>query len=115
MIVVAFNPKKNLTSDMSILLLMFKDQWHFTVTVSKEHEVRHDKTNKMTVRPAKTQVSLSAWRKLGPLATHWAHSEDWSDWVNAQADSSQKLLRIKVTPDLHLTYSKTGGNLGLVL
>ena len=26
-----------------------------------------------------------------------------------------KLLRIKVTPDLHLTYSKNGRNLGLVL
>ena len=26
-----------------------------------------------------------------------------------------ELLRIKVTPDLHLTYSKNGGNLGLVL
>ena len=45
------------------------------------------KTNKMTVRPAKTQISLgicpvgsesslSAWRKLGSLATQWAHSED---------------------------------------
>ena len=43
-----------------------------------------DKTNKVSVRPAKTQISLgirpdwsesslSAWRKL---ATHWAHSED---------------------------------------
>ena len=51
------------------------------------HEPRHDKTNKVTVRPAKTQISLgirgvwpesslSAWRKLGSLATHWAHSED---------------------------------------
>ena len=29
--------------------------------------------------------------------------------------SPRKLLRIKVTPDLHLTYSKNGGNLGLVL
>ena len=29
--------------------------------------------------------------------------------------SSRKLLCIKVTPDLHLTYSKNGGNLGLVL
>ena len=29
--------------------------------------------------------------------------------------TSRKLLRIKVTPDLHLTYSKNGGNLGLVL
>ena len=50
-------------------------------------EQRHDKTNKMSVRPAKTQISLGirpvwsesslfAWRKLGPLATHWAHSDD---------------------------------------
>ena len=48
------------------------------------------KTNKMTVRPVKTQISLgicpvwlesslSAWRKLGASSTHWAHSEDWSD------------------------------------
>ena len=47
----------------------------------------HDKTNNVFVRPAKTQISLgirpvwsesslSAWRKLGSLATHWAHSED---------------------------------------
>ena len=58
-----------------------------------------DKTNKVTVRPAKTQISqgicpvwsessLSAWKKLGPLATHLAHSEDWSDWADAQADPS---------------------------
>ena len=51
------------------------------------YEPRHDKTNKMSVRPAKTQISLaicpiwsesslSAWRKLGSLATHWAHSEN---------------------------------------
>ena len=42
-------------------------------------ELPHDKTNKMTVHPAKTPVwsesSLSAWRKLESLATHWAHSE----------------------------------------
>ena len=41
----------------------------------------------VVVRPAKTQISLgirlvwsesslSAWRKLGSLATHWAHSKD---------------------------------------
>ena len=51
------------------------------------YELPHDKTNKMTVCPAKTQISLgicpvwsdsllSAWRKLGSLATHWPHSED---------------------------------------
>ena len=51
----------------------------------------------MAVRPVKTQISLgirphwsesslSAWRKLGSLATHWAYSKDWSDWADAQAD-----------------------------
>ena len=60
-------------------------------------EPHHDKTNKMSVRPTKTKISLgirpvwsesslSAWRKLESLATHWAHSEDWSDWTDAQAD-----------------------------
>ena len=45
------------------------------------------KPTKWHVRPAKTQISLgirpvwsesslSAWIKLGTLATHWAHSED---------------------------------------
>ena len=29
--------------------------------------------------------------------------------------SKRKHLRTKVTPDLHLTFSKNGGNLGLVL
>ena len=29
--------------------------------------------------------------------------------------ASRKRLRIKVTPDLHLPYSKNGGNLGSVL
>ena len=56
-------------------------------------------TNKMTVRPAKTQISLgirpvwsesslSAWRKPGSFATHSAHSKGWSDWADAQADLS---------------------------
>ena len=51
------------------------------------NEPRNDKTNKMSVCPEKTQISLgispvwsesslSAWRKLGSLATHWAHSKD---------------------------------------
>ena len=50
------------------------------------YEPPHVKTNKVAVRPAKTQISLgirpvwsesslSAWRKLRSLATRWAHSE----------------------------------------
>ena len=57
------------------------------------------KPTKWHVRPANTQISLgirpvwsefslSAWRKTGSLATQWAQSEDWSDWVDAQADLS---------------------------
>ena len=41
------------------------------------------KPTKWHVRPAKTQIrpvwsesSLSAWRKIGSLATHWSHSKD---------------------------------------
>ena len=57
------------------------------------------KPTKWHVRPAKTRISLgigpvwsesslSAWRKLGSLATNQAHSELWSDWADAQADLS---------------------------
>ena len=61
-------------------------------------EQRHDKTNKMRLHSAKTQISmgicpvwseasLSAWRKLESLATHWrthwAHSKesDQTGWM----------------------------------
>ena len=49
------------------------------------NELRHVKTNKMPVRPAKTKITnptslirVFAVRmvKVGSLATHWAHSED---------------------------------------
>ena len=49
-------------------------------------EPRHDKTKKWVCAQRKLrsawasaqsdQSSLSAWRKLGSLATHWVHSED---------------------------------------
>ena len=65
------------------------------------------KPTKWHVHPGKTQISLgihpvwsesslSAWRKLGSLATHWVHSSyplsaqqrRWSDWADTQADLS---------------------------
>ena len=53
----------------------------------RTYERQNDKTNKVIVRPVKTQISLgirpvwsesslSVWRKFGSLATHWAHSKD---------------------------------------
>ena len=57
------------------------------------------KPAKLHVRPAKTQISLGicpVWSEsslytrinVGCLASHWAHSEDWSDWVDSKADLS---------------------------
>ena len=37
------------------------------------------------IRPVWSESSLSAWRNLGSLATHWVHSEDWSDWADAES------------------------------
>ena len=62
-------------------------------------ELPHEKNNKVACAHSKdsdqpgphtvwSESSLSAWRKLGSLATHWVHSEDWSDWAHAQADLS---------------------------
>ena len=63
------------------------------------YEPRHVTSDKMSVRPAKTRISLgirpvwsesslSAWRKLGSLATHWAHIEDPDQTGGCQADLS---------------------------
>ena len=52
------------------------------LTCARTCEPRHDKTNKMTVRPAKTQISLGihpVWSEfslstcLATSATHWEH------------------------------------------
>ena len=71
-------PTKDAATEVSM-----KYWLHIQVT----YEPRHDKTNEMSVSPAKTQISLgirpvwsvsslSALGDLGSLATHWAHSED---------------------------------------
>ena len=49
-------------------------------SVDEPFEPPHDKTNNVAVRPAKIRsawasASLSAWRTVGTLATHWTHSE----------------------------------------
>ena len=60
------------------------------------NEQRHDKTNKVTVRPANTQINLGicrvfavrmkkAWVLSYPLSAQRRH---WSDWADAEADLS---------------------------
>ena len=78
--------------------------FYFGVAVDSWFEPPHDKTNKMacapsedwislSIRPIWSESSLSAWRKLGSLPTHWAHSEDWSDRAGAHADLSLRWTR----------------------
>ena len=43
------------------------------------------------IRPVWSESSLSAWRKLGSLATHWAHRED-SDQTGRMPGWSESLL-----------------------
>ena len=75
-----------------------------------------DKTNKMSVHPAKTQISLgirpvwsesplSAWRQLGSLATHWAHSED--------SDQTGRILCRFCHEAAHMSWSLTNLQNGL--
>ena len=66
---------------------------------TRQNELRYDKTNKMSVHQAKTQISLgirpvwsessmcAQWVAKDPSFLH-ADREDWSDWADAQADLS---------------------------
>ena len=62
-------------------------------------ELRHDKTNKMTVRPEKTRISLGGSSLIRVFAVHSMCSYRpklsscgqwrlWSDWADAQPDLS---------------------------
>ena len=55
-------------------------------------EPRHDKTNKVTVRPAKTQIFAVRMKKHWVLRyTLSAQRIFWPDWADAQADLSLRL------------------------
>ena len=65
-----------------------------------QNEPRHDKTNKMTARPAKTRISLgirpvssesllcAQWVAKDPSFLHAGSEDPDQDWVDAQADLS---------------------------
>ena len=87
---------------------------------SELYEPPCDKTNKMTVHSAKTQISLgirpvwsesslSAWRKLGSLATHWAHSKD-SD----QTGQMPRLIWVFAGRTVTLGVLSWGGSYGIL-
>ena len=75
-----------LCSDSNVGNTGWRYWWNIVLLVSYLSRIR-TKPTKWHVHPAKTQISLgirpvwsgsslSAWRKLGSLVTHWAHSED---------------------------------------
>ena len=82
---------------------IFSHQWH--TRPYRIYEPRHDKTNKISVRPVMTQISLGirpVWLESS-LCAHWvakdprflhADSENWSDWADAQADLSLRWAHI---------------------
>ena len=71
--------------------------WQELVLYNILTEPQHDKTNKTNkvsvsrIRPVWSEASLPAWRNLGSLATHWVHSELWSDWVGCPGWSESSL------------------------
>ena len=67
--------------------------WALDMTKSTKWHVRPAKTQiSLGIRPVWSESSLSAWRKFGSLATHWARRL-WSDWAHAQADMSLRWAR----------------------
>ena len=60
--------------EILILILIIMSR---LMTKPTKWHVRPTKTQiSLGIRPVWSESSLSAWRKLGSLATHWAHSED---------------------------------------
>ena len=61
---------------------------HLMTKPTKWHVHQAKTLNSLGIRSVWSDSSLSAWSTLGSLVTHWLHSEDWSDWADAQADLS---------------------------
>ena len=108
-----FTRKRGLPSSV---MASYFETYDFTLTHTQTKrklsicQPQHDKPNKVSLRPAKTQISLgirpvgsassvSAWRNLGSLAVNWTHSEDsdqtgrmprliWLGWCQSWSESS---------------------------
>ena len=64
------------------------------------------------LRPVWSESSQSAWRKLGSLATHWAHSED-SDQTGRISEATlgaHAILLVFVMRRIILSYNSDCGN-----
>ena len=85
--------------DYNYLLFLSHSQKNYSASCFFNHanqnrlEPPYDKTNKVACAPSEDSdqpghppslIWVFAVRiNFGSLATHWAHSEDWSDWADA--------------------------------
>ena len=95
-----FSPEEPCWTKKLHTLLKFNCyMWHLSRLMAKptKWHVHQAKTQiSLGIRPVWSESSLSAWRKLGSLATHSVHCEDPDQtgqmprliWVSAQSDQS---------------------------
>ena len=90
---------KSEIDNISLLIIPLGTAENADTLFMSTSEPPHDKTNKMTVRPAKTQISLgirSVWSVFavrsvgswGPNVSSCGQQRLWSDWADAQAGLS---------------------------
>ena len=87
----ATRPSRFSSTQRSTVFISFFPDIIFQPVKRNKNEISHlmTKPTKWHVHPAKTQFSLGICRRsIGSLGTKKAHSEDWSDWADAQADLS---------------------------
>ena len=83
------NSKKNANMHFDNKVIIFISHTSHLMTKPTKWALRPAKTQiSLGIHPVWSESSLSAWRKVGSLATHWAHSEDWSHWADTQANQS---------------------------
>ena len=92
---------------MDNVKIVYPPQTMFAGSITKWH-VRPVKTQiSLGICPVRSESLLSAWRKLGSLATHWVHSKDSDHWMAALCVWKTSLWRTKCTIsswDAHLVY-----------
>ena len=95
-------PNMHVKSEVTVIFIwwvgLYNKKWQAECGYNRKHEPHHDKTNKMSVPPAKTQISLGGYlirvfavRMKKPWVLSYPLSAQWrllSDWTDAQADLS---------------------------
>ena len=87
--------KHNPKLQINLTRLSVTGHCYTSAYLKTEDEPRHAKTNKMSVRPAKTQISLGirpVWSE-SLLCAQCGQRILWSDWADTQADLSLRLAQ----------------------